>query len=302
MVKKQESTNSKDQELVQVKRGGNTSTTELRNDVFIKYIPREKYDYRVSIFQTRLYYNINDLNGFEINMQKPVNYNKDVNTISDFVELHYEVIKEVNWDFDQTSVSIIAENMAKIHNHCYDENDRIDLPHKELMYDDLSTWKESVKNKVALKRDLSIRKKIQKDINGINEMQVKIALHRDFRKHNILWDGNKYVLIDFDFAAFDFISIEIMSFISDILDDEDLHFSFKMIEIFFEVYKKHSKIKDIIWKDLVTDYLNYLCVNTFPLYLKDTIPHENFKEMMKQRNNTLLKLYKFKSELKEIIK
>jgi len=171
------------------KSGGNTSSTEIRDDVFIKYMPKSKYDYRVGIFQTRLFYNIDNLNGFEIN--KGI-YGHPANTDPEIIECRYEVVKECEWNLGVTSVSIIAENMAKIHNHCWKEGDTIDLPHKELMYDDLMAWEEAVNNKVALKRDLSIRKKIQKDIKGINEKQLKIALHRDFRKHNILWDGDKY--------------------------------------------------------------------------------------------------------------
>jgi hypothetical protein len=275
---------------------GNISTTELTKDSFIKYLPYKDYNYKIGIFQTRLYYNIKDLDGFCINKKLLID-------ISDptIVKCHYEIVNEKQWELDKNSVKLIAKNMAKIHNYCYIERNTINLPHKKSLYDDFTDWEQFVKNKIAFKQDLILRKKIYNSIKDIDERQIKIALHRDFRKHNILWDGTKYTLIDFDFAAYDFISLEIMGFISDILDVNHLETSINLIKEFFRSYKYYSTISGIIWKDLPTDYINYLCVNTFPLYLKNTIPKENYKELLHQRNIILQKIYDFKDELKEII-
>lgn len=291
------SQDSKAQESQQEnKKGGNMSTTELRKDSFVKFIPKKKYDYRIGIFQTRLYYNIKNLRGFYID--KPLEY--VMTTTGDF-EVHFELVKEKEWDFNKESASLIGENMAKIHNHCYEIRDYVDLPKKNSLYDDMEEWHKIQIAETVNNRHYFLRKNIFSNIKRIDHKQVKIPLHRDFRKHNILWDGERYVLIDFDFAAHDFISIEIAAFISDMLDDEDSDKGFKLIELFIENYYKNSEIKDIIWDNVISDYLNYLCVNTFPVYLKDTMSEENFEELLEQRTDNLLRLHKYQHDIELII-
>jgi thiamine kinase-like enzyme len=278
-------------------KGGNMSTTLLNEGAFIKYIPVSKYDYRIGIFQDRLFYNIKNLRNFAI--CKTIKYERD-NT-GNLIEVYYEVVNEKQWELDKESVAIISENMAKIHNHCYVEKDYIDLPIKNNLYNDITEWENIVKDSTISARNYQIRRSIFKEINRIRPEQVKIPLHRDFRKHNILWDGEKYTLIDFDFSAHDFISIEIAAFISDILDDENDRRSLDLIKEFMSNYIKHSEIKEIIWSDIISDYLNYLCVNTFPVYLKNTISEESFNILLNQRNENLIKLYKFQQVIKSII-
>lgn len=279
-------------------KGGNMSTTELRDGVFIKYIPVDKFDYRVGIFQTRLFHNIKNLSK-DFAIVKTVEYKK--NTTGDFFEIHYEVVDEKQWDLKKESVAIIGENMAKIHNHCYEIKDFVDLPKKDTDYSDMSDWDKVIKKEVVNSRHYFIRRDIFKDIERLDSRQVKIPLHRDFRKHNVLWDGERYVLIDFDFAAHDFISIEIAAFISDMLDDEKDDSGLLLVEEFLKNYIKHSEIKEIIWQNVISDYLNYLCVNTFPVYLKDKINSVNFDELLKQRTETLIKIYKHKTEIELLI-
>ena len=291
MVKKQQS-------KILSNNGGNVSITELHDDVFIKYIPRNKYDIRTSIFQDQLYNNLNNLNNFQIN--KILVFNNQNNT-GDFIKCHYEVINEKEWELNETAVTIIAENMAKIHNYSYYERDKIDLPIKNSLYDSLEEWEKLFKIKKVNKDDFFLRQNIFQNIKSINKNQIKIPLHRDFRKHNILFDGEKYILIDFDFAAYDFITLEIMGFISDLLDESNFEKRINLIEIFLKTYIKFSTIQGIIYQDLVTDYLNYLCVNTFPVYLKNSISEKNYDNLMNQRNHTLLKVYNFKADLDKII-
>lgn len=278
-------------------KGGNMSTTLLTEDVFIKYIPVSKYDYRIGIFQDRLFYNIKNLRNFAI--CKTIKYEKD-NT-GDLIEVHYKVVNEKQWDLNKESVAIIGENMAKIHNHCYVEKDYIDLPKKDCLYNNMKEWEKIEKDGLVNSRHYFIRRDIFKEIKRVDPKQVKMPLHRDFRKHNILWDGEKYILIDFDFAAHDFISLEIAAFISDMLDDEKEDYGLSLIKEFIKSYVEHSEIENIIWDDVITDYLNYLCVNTFPVYLKNTMNKDNFNELLKQRTDNLVKIYNHQCDLESLI-
>ncbi len=270
-------------------KGGNMSTTALKDGVFIKYIPVDKFDYRIGVFQSRLFYNIKNLSkNFKI--VDTLAYKKNVT--GDFYEIHYEVVNEKQWELKKESAAIIGENMAKIHNHCYAIREFVDLPKKDADYNNMSEWEKINNQHIVNSRHYFIRRDIFKDIKRLDTKQVKIPLHRDFRKHNILWDGERYVLIDFDFAAHDFVSIEIAAFISDMLDDEKEDSGLLLVEEFLKNYIKHSEIEGIIWQNVISDYLNYLCVNTFPVYLKDKIDSVNFDELLKQRTETLIKIYK----------
>jgi Ser/Thr protein kinase RdoA (MazF antagonist) len=103
--------------------------------------------------------------------------------------------------------------------------------------------------------------------------------------HNIISDGENFHLIDFDFAAVDNIGIEIMSFII------DFHYNSTsrdetLVKEFIRVYKENSKLS-INWESTLNDYLVYMCVNTFPFYMRQRIGEINFKQLYNERNGKL---------------
>jgi thiamine kinase-like enzyme len=171
----------------------------------------------------------------------------------------------------------------------------INLPIKHEEYKNMDKWLNFTKN-VPFKEDsYKQRLEIFRNIDRLNTSQPKIPLHRDFRTHNILFDGENYNLIDFDFASVDFISIEVMGFISDIIES-----GLNNVNVFLKSYFKALEV-EVKPFSFVDDYLNYLCTNTFPFYMADSLEPNNFQKLVEERNKNLETLYANRLIIKEII-
>jgi thiamine kinase-like enzyme len=145
------------------------------------------------------------------------------------------------------------------------------------------------------KESYEMRKEIFENIERLNLEQPKIALHRDFKPHNIIADSEKLYLIDFDFAAVDFVTLEVMSFLVDIAERGT-----SIVKSFLTSYLENIDIP-IVYESMVDDYLNYLCVNVFPFYSYEKMEPNNFKNLVEHRNNSLQSLYNKRDIINDII-
>jgi len=275
--------------------GGNISKVYAKDTidgkVFVKKVPVGSFDTRTVGFQSRLRqiisgkFNINRYDSIEV-----IPENGDL-----FYHITFEHIKEQKWSMDVENMSIIGKSMAILHNYCYRNSKHIVLERKESNYNDISQWL-TLPDSIPFKKESYLqRKEIFDKIERLNTEQPKIPLHRDFKPHNIISDGEKLYLIDFDFAAVDFASIEVMSFLVDILERGT-----SLIKAFLTSYLENIEIP-IIPESMVDDYLNYLCVNAFPFYSYEKLEPNNFKNLVEHRNNSLASLYNKKEMINEII-
>lgn len=257
---------------------GNTSTTSIievdGKKVFTKLKRAEEFDLRTFSFQNMLYLTFDS----ELRINKPLYIQ---NSISGYISARYECIDEKPWDINNGTISLFGKYLAELHNFCYQNKDKIKLKIKEFGTS-IHIW-DLVEDCAEKQEAFDIRLDIYKTLQPYNYNQISIPLHRDFKLQNILSDGEKFFLIDFDFAAIDNIGIEIMSFIMDLFSktlQKDL------IDSFISEYKKHSNIP-IDWSTMVNDYLVYMCCNTFPFYMRKEIGELNFKELLEDRNSKL---------------
>ena len=124
---------------------------------------------------------------------------------------------------------------------------------------------------------------------------IKIPVHRDFKIHNIINNGQDFYLIDFDFAEIDNVSLEVVAFIV------DLYYNIKNLQIveeFIAAYKNECRIP-LDWSSMLNDYLIYMCCNTFPFYMRETIGEDNFRVLFDERNHKLHFAYTNKDLINE---
>ena len=269
---------------------GNTSTTSIievdGKKVFTKLKKAEEFDLKTFSFQNMLYLMFES--GLKIN--KPLHIK---NSISGYISIQYDVIDEHLWEINNKNIGLLGKYLAELHNFCYEYKDKIKLD-KKIAKCNMFGWtigEENPEKEKAFKQ----RELIFADLKPYNNNQVAIPVHRDFKIHNILFDGVNFNLIDFDFAAIDNVGIEIMSFIMDFYGrtlQKDL------IDTFVEEYKKHSTLP-IDWTTIVNDYLMYMCCNTFPFYMRESIGEVNFQELLEERNWKLNLAYVLKDKLYE---
>lgn len=254
---------------------GNTSTTSIieidGKKVFTKLKKAEEFDLKTFSFQNMLYLMFES----DLKINKPLYIQ---NSISGYVSIRYDVIDEHLWEINNKNIGLLGKYLAELHNFCYQYLYKIKLD-KKVMNASLSGWN-WVHDCPEKEEAFKMRKEIFENLKPYNNQQIFIPVHRDFKIHNILFDGVNFNLIDFDFAAIDNVGIEIMSFIMDFYGrtlQKDL------IDTFVEEYKKHSLIP-IDWTTIVNDYLMYMCCNTFPFYLRENIGEINFNELLEERN------------------
>lgn len=257
---------------------GNTSTYKIfhqgKGKFFAKVMPVKGLDISSFAFQRYLY----DKFESDLKICEPL---KIVSEKPDRVEIIYKYIQHQDWHLSETNIKMIAKSLAELHNFCYDNRHLISLPVKTPVVA-TGHWS-SVEDTFEKTLSVKIRKDIYENLKPYDVDQLCIPLHRDFKTHNIISDGEKFYLIDFDFAAVDNIGIEIMSFIIDfyyISRDETL------VKEFIKVYKENSKL-NINWESVLNDYLVYMCVNTFPFYMRERIGEINFKQLLSERNGKL---------------
>ena len=259
-------------------KGGNTSTYKIYHQgkmkYFIKSFQTKGFDISSFTFQNYLYNNFKS----DLKICKPI---KIVAEKSNEVQVYYEYVKPIDWELTADHVSFLGKSLAELHNFCYLKKNEISLPDKVAVVA-MGKWQD-VEDSFEKKLAVDIRKAIYDNLKPYDKDQIRIPLHRDFKLHNIIFDGENLNLIDFDFAAVDNIGIEIMSFIVDFYyetRDKDL------VSVFMEAYKQHSNL-DINWTSVLNDYLVYMCVNTFPFYMRGKIGEHNFKNLLSERNGKL---------------
>ena len=259
-------------------KGGNTSAYKIYHQgkmkYFIKSFQTSGFDISSFTFQNYLYNNFKS----DLKICKPI---KIVSEKSNEVQIYYEYVKPIDWELTADRVSFLGKSLAELHNFCYLKKNEISLPDKVAVVA-MGKWQD-VEDSFDKELAVSIRKAIYDNLKPYDRDQIRIPLHRDFKLHNIMFDGENLNLIDFDFAAIDNIGIEIMSFIIDFYyETRDQN----LVSDFIKAYKQESNL-DINWTSVLNDYLVYMCVNTFPFYMRGRIGEHNFKNLLTERNGKL---------------
>ena len=246
---------------------------------FVKSWDESKYNPHSLLFQEAM-----------LDLDIPLEINKIISKDNDKREATFEYIDEKPWNFDILKARMLGESMAKIHNWAATSKKvkSLNIPEKKNLYDNMNDWHSLDLGKIGdslheLKfthkayRETILKVLVNEGIKpGVNINQPKIATHRDFKKHNIISDGTNLHLIDFDFTATEYVSLEIMAFLADCIiprnasiDREygvDEKERAQIVIAFLIEYKNHSKL-DIKWESVLYDYLFYLISSTFPYYL-----------------------------------
>jgi thiamine kinase-like enzyme len=259
-------------------KGGNTSAYKIYHQgkmkYFIKSFQTNGFDISSFTFQNYLYNNFKS----DLKICKPI---KIVSEKSNEVQIYYEYVKPIDWELTADRVSFLGKSLAELHNFCYLKKNEISLPDKVAVVA-MGKWQD-VEDSFDKELAVSIRKAIYDNLKPYDRDQIRIPLHRDFKLHNIMFDGENLNLIDFDFAAIDNIGIEIMSFIIDFYYETRDQ---SLVSDFIKAYKQESNL-DINWTSVLNDYLVYMCVNTFPFYMRGRIGEHNFKNLLTERNGKL---------------
>lgn len=261
--------------------------------VFIKRVPVSDFDTRTLQFQSNLRQNIEG--AFKINQYNNIKVVTDGGT-GMFYEIEFELLDEKEWRPNSENMELIGKSMAYIHNTCWRNKNQIDLKQKTDIYNNISTWN-LLDNDIPFKKVSQLkREEIFKKGVRLNEKQPKIPLHRDFKPHNIVFDGNSYNLIDFDFAAVDYVSIEVMGFVVDIIDT-----GLGNVKTFLKSYLDNIEIPNIIPTSFVDDYLSYLCTNTFPFYMHGNLEESSYENLVEHRNNSLETMWYHRDTIQQMI-
>lgn len=261
--------------------------------VFIKRVPVSDFDTRTLQFQSNLRQNIEG--AFKINQYNNIKVVTDGGT-GMFYEIEFELLDEKEWRPNSENMELIGKSMAYIHNTCWRNKNQINLKQKNDIYNNISTWN-LLDNDIPFKKVSQLkREEIFKKGVRLNEKQPKIPLHRDFKPHNIVFDGNSYNLIDFDFAAVDYVSIEVMGFVVDIIDT-----GLGNVKTFLKSYLDNIEIPNIIPTSFVDDYLSYLCTNTFPFYLHGNLEESSYENLVEHRNNSLETMWYHRDTIQQMI-
>ena len=302
--------------------GGQISNFKFIEEEGIKYFVKswdaKRYNPHSLLFQESM-----------LDLDIPLKINKIVSKNNSKREVTFEYINEKPWNLDITKARMISESMAKIHNWAATSKkvEVLKIPGKESLYDNMDDWYDldvgtfgdnlfEIKLTAKSVRDRIIKSITAEGIKmGVNPNQPKIATHRDFKKHNIISDGKDLHLIDFDFTSTEYVSLEIMAFLTDCIIernepiDEEMGGSrenrAKICIEFLLAYKRHSKL-DIIWESVLYDYLSYLCSNTFPFYfngarLKGHIKEEDIKSMGQWRSVMANHLFENRKKLTKVL-
>ena len=254
------------------------------------------YEYRDDVLYNNQNKVISEFNGkFRINEIESLteNYKKSNVTVT------YEHIDELEYSVDETVACIFGESIAKLHNYSFTYDNELRVKSKFDKYDNMRAW-DGVSN---IDKDfLSLRHEIFHKTASILQVHPKITLHRDVRLHNIIFDGELFYLIDFDYTAKDFVGIELGGFICDLIDKYDSKVLYAFLSSYISV---NNFITKNVYLNVLDSFILYLCTNTFPFYLKGNFTDEQYNDYVSQRtrrlklitekrddiNNTILKIY-----------
>ena len=272
---------------------------------FVKSWDEGKYNPHSLLFQEAM-----------LDLDIPLKINMIISKDNNKCEATFEYIKEEPWNFDIAKAQLVGESMAKIHNWAATSNKvkSLKIPEKKNLYNNMDDWLKLDIGEIGDGlHELKITHRMYRDSKtleaegikiGVNKNQPKIATHRDFKKHNIISDGKDLHLIDFDFTATEYVSLEIMAFLTDSIvkrnNSVDIEYGknekerAQVILAFIIEYKKHSKL-DIKWDSVLYDYLFYLISSTFPYYIKG-LKQKDVKSMANWR--TIMAKYLFENREK----
>ena len=260
-------------------------------EVFCKLKPANDFDTRTVVFQAKL----SEMIGGTFCINQFIGVNLKQSGKETYYELMFDKVEEQSWTPNENNMRLIGTAMAHLHNYAYNNRNLLNLPVKNESYSEMDKWLYIKKDPVANKA-YEARMDIFNNIERFNNAQPKLPLHRDFKLHNIIFDGTKHILIDFDFAAVDYVSIEVMGFIVDVVP-----YGIENVKTFFEYYNKTIDIP-VITDSFVSDYLNYLCTNTFPFYMKDKMSVESLNDLIDYRNKCVETIYNNKDIINQILK
>ena len=257
---------------------GKTSKTEIVGNTFIK----DKATWAGYCFQCYCVDNVVLPSKFKIN--KPIEYTNGKAT--------YMLIDEKPWKLDYSRAALIGKAMGSMHKGCIPAHESGEFkylnlkkftPPSDISQYDISPAELDLRNEVLDLIDIDV-----------NSKTPKSPLHRDFRLHNILFDGCNLHLIDFDFAAIDIISHEVVAMMLDI--------SYHSVENtipFIHNYIQHSGLE--ITPTIVDEHLYYLATDTFPYDRKDKLTLQNYNDLCNERSSRLNRLRVFRKDFKDNI-
>ena len=255
---------------------GKTSKTAIVGNTFIK----EKATWAGYCFQRYCVDNVVLPSKFQIN--KPIEYTNGKAT--------YRLIDEKSWKLDYSRASLIGQAMGSMHRQCISAEltgefnylpKKSFTPPSDISQYDISPAELDLRNEVLDSIDIDI-----------NSKTPKAPLHRDFRLHNIISDGNMLHLIDFDFAGIDIVSHEVVAMMLDIS-----YHSTENIIPFIHSYIKYSGLE--ITPTIVDEHLYYLATDTFPYDRKDMLTLQNYNELCDERSSRLNRLRVFRKDFKD---
>ena len=280
----------------------NTTKIEVIDNkkVMVKTMPKNLYNPAIYDWQNEMYTHFKNNDGFYIN--KVLNHDSGV--------LHLDYIDYKSKPTTNKDLQLFGKSMAKLHNagRNYDfqwtmarNGDaqwvQTSLPYKEEKYNSMKPWDYISRTDWLFLKSKSIRKEIFKTLQTVDDLseQPKSKLHRDFRLHNILYDLNGYHLIDFDFAAIDYLSLEVMGLFTDLYE-----LTPEMARQFLIGYYNESKDWD--WATGMVDlFLCYLCTNTFPFSMSDHMDKDEVEALAEERNGRLRLIYENKKDILKMI-
>lgn len=256
---------------------GNMSKTYIDNEsgTFVK----EDCNETGFEFQQLLYHTLVEYSNFAINQPIGILNGK----------AKFELLEDIDFEITKKNSTLFGINMARIHNLSAKLMSSKELPYMDnKIMPDVNSWKELN----LTPGELSIREIVMK---FAKYKPIKtLPLHRDFRLHNIVYDGRFYNLIDFDFAAYDDVSMEVMGMVVDLLDH-----GIEYVEAFLTAYMESSNIDT--YDNMATNYLIYLASSCFPYDRRDTLEPEAFENLRKERQHRLISLYTNIDNINKII-
>jgi len=209
-------------------------------------------------------------------------------------QAEYELIDEMPYAVTTSNSTLFGKSMAMFHSWCHDryQNGHFKyLRRKELGAPDDITQFDDV-SPIDLDQRNEILSRITVDFNTDTP---RLPLHRDFRLHNIIYDGHNYTLIDFDFAAVDILSHEIVGMMLDL----SVNAGISCVESFIDSYIQHTDLS--IHPKIVDEHLYYLATDCFPYNRKSSLTLKGYNNLKQERAQRLNRLSIYSEIFKEII-
>ena len=206
----------------------------------------------------------------------------------------YTLVDEMPYGITTTNADLFGKSMAVFHSWCHDRyqsghfkylvNKRMSAPDDITQYPDISPIDLDQRNEILSKLTIDF-----------DTDTPRLPLHRDFRLHNILWDGHNYTLIDFDFAAVDILSHEVVGMMLDLSSTANI----ACVESFIDSYIQHTDLT--IQPKIVDEHLYYLATDCFPYNRKDQLTLKGYNNLKQERSQRLNRLSIYSEIYKEII-